>query len=48
MATLPRPLPDFNKRPACPRCGVQHAIRHGAEWLCGKCGKCWVREVIGE
>lgn len=45
---LPRRKPDYAKRPRCPRCGAQYAIKHVTDWLCGVCGACWPKEVLDE
>lgn len=49
--SLPKELPDYSKRPRCPRCGARHANKHGVQWYCGVCGKTWpkkIEEVLNE
>jgi len=42
---IPKERPDYTKRPRCPRCGTQYAIKHVFDWKCGMCGKHWPMEV---
>lgn len=37
-------LPDYSKRPPCPKCGAYRAkIHDGTRYLCGHCGTCFPR-----
>lgn len=43
-----RPQEDpskYGSRPKCPKCGAQHSVSKGDRWVCGECGKQWLKKL---
>ena len=30
-------------RPSCPECGASHTMSNSGKWLCGECGRQWLK-----